>query len=1410
MKKRVIAMLLVLCIVVTMIPTAFAAESTLKYVSLGDSMTNGYGLDGYDGNTGCYDYGEESYANQFAKYLGAEHTQLAMSAMRAEDLHWLLELDYTDAEAIALTDAATFDEATWNAKFSTGDYWTWNELCDDYRFAVAAYTIKNGGAAHPKLKICDDEAAIVAKAYQTAVKEADVISLGMGNGNFGVFMFGRIMEAVGFNGTPDDAMIYQVDRAISECDPEMQKSILELKDTLYEKLNAYVAVDDGDPSKTSMMEALINTVVYTGLSYVLNYAGSIEAILQLNPDADIILVALMNTFEDDTVPSSVMDLSLGNLMDLVFTPLNAYIAALPTLMQASGNSVYADATFYYAEADKVECLVDEYGKDFNQGTASTIRDRFVESVVGYCDCDTECSDLDACLDWEPGMVWGMLSGVELVEGIPLDRISLADVVKYANMTDAEKAAYAAGNTQKAVSIAVYLAFEDAIVKVGKGSSVSLDSILGLGGMNASLFSGVMASFKANIGTNAAAYAETAAGVVAAGIVENMNLSEGAIDANDVLAVYAVEDKDTAARNLIATVGDIPVDYVSADMVAAVVGAVSNIDMLCMLLAVPETLSASVQNEPALAGLLGLFARCVIGNGLGGHPSAAGHTALYEAVKDAYDNEYTAADKTMDNAKAAAIVLRDLIVEYYDNAYAYAYEKADEAGYIDIAIDGIDAAIATLKGIDLSGTDMTDAFKAEMVGEVEEIVETLEAAKALLLEADVLDQTSLNALIAMLDEAGEATENLLNLLDQAADDTVNLVVVPTVQKALDTIENEVIPAAMEKLQDAVDAGTEWLMGKLQGAYDALVDAVMDSMDEIKELSAEAADWAYSWLYNNPDKVIAFLNEYGDDAVAFIEEYAEVIFAVLGYIGYEFGDDVVDYVLENYEEILEDMCQWLEKHGENTWELIKVYLDELGLLPDDEDLENVKDTVSDVLDQLVSAIKTMTKEQLNALVDVLEDAVADLKEAVVNAPEVQALIKEVEDAVDALDALINDVENATAEALQAALEDVQDALEDLVDTALNTADAAVQAAIDKFLEAVEGATTADYTVTDESYYVAIGDTSAAAESYVEKLAEELDIAYTNLAGEYTIEDAYGVVTTNAADIAKADLITIGFNNSGFMNEALYAAIYEQEKELNWEAYLGAESAAEVEKAVAELEAYFLEEGIAGTLPRSGEFNEFAAAVVEGYAYGAAVYAFNMPELVNAIREINPDATVIVVGNHNPMPGTSIVVGDTELPIGDYVDYVVDAADIHGILTAMIGDGAIYVEANDVDMPLADTAISLDDLLLIIADNGIKGLLKYFADNTIPTADGHEYIKDQILDALTVTEEEDILWGDADGNGVVNSIDAAMVLRYDAGKLAAEKLDLVACDVNTDGVVNSIDAAMILRFDAGKLSKFPADKI
>ncbi len=72
---------------------------------------------------------------------------------------------------------------------------------------------------------------------------------------------------------------------------------------------------------------------------------------------------------------------------------------------------------------------------------------------------------------------------------------------------------------------------------------------------------------------------------------------------------------------------------------------------------------------------------------------------------------------------------------------------------------------------------------------------------------------------------------------------------------------------------------------------------------------------------------------------------------------------------------------------------------------------------------------------------------------------------------------------------------------------------------------------------------------------------------------------------------------------------------------------------------------------------------------------------------------------------------------------------------------------------------------------------------------------------------TKTEYIYIGDSNGDGILNSLDAALILKYDA-KLITDltPLQLMLCDANGDGIVNSLDAAQILKYDAKLITEFP----
>lgn len=70
---------------------------------------------------------------------------------------------------------------------------------------------------------------------------------------------------------------------------------------------------------------------------------------------------------------------------------------------------------------------------------------------------------------------------------------------------------------------------------------------------------------------------------------------------------------------------------------------------------------------------------------------------------------------------------------------------------------------------------------------------------------------------------------------------------------------------------------------------------------------------------------------------------------------------------------------------------------------------------------------------------------------------------------------------------------------------------------------------------------------------------------------------------------------------------------------------------------------------------------------------------------------------------------------------------------------------------------------------------------------------------------SEVDDLLIGDTNGDGDINSLDAAQVLKHDAVLISLENAALQRADVNGDGSANSLDAAQILKYDAGMIIGF-----
>ena len=132
-------------------------------------------------------------------------------------------------------------------------------------------------------------------------------------------------------------------------------------------------------------------------------------------------------------------------------------------------------------------------------------------------------------------------------------------------------------------------------------------------------------------------------------------------------------------------------------------------------------------------------------------------------------------------------------------------------------------------------------------------------------------------------------------------------------------------------------------------------------------------------------------------------------------------------------------------------------------------------------------------------------------------------------------------------------------------------------------------------------------------------------------------------------------------------------------------------------------------------------------------------------------------------------------------------------------MLTGDVVYVDAPAVETDNENAEMTLMQF--------ITEFFYYKAENLLPSENGHAYITEQILNALTITVSG--LWGDVNGDGVVNHNDARLVLQYYVGAVTAEELDLSVADVDGNGIVNHNDARLILQYYVKLIPAFPVEK-
>jgi len=279
------------------------------------------------------------------------------------------------------------------------------------------------------------------------------------------------------------------------------------------------------------------------------------------------------------------------------------------------------------------------------------------------------------------------------------------------------------------------------------------------------------------------------------------------------------------------------------------------------------------------------------------------------------------------------------------------------------------------------------------------------------------------------------------------------------------------------------------------------------------------------------------------------------------------------------------------------------------------------------------------------------------------------------------------------------------------------------IQKYAPAVEelldAATTSRYVLQEDSFCVSLGDGSAAANGYPEKLAAKLGIGHKNLAEDLaTAADQLELLSeeANAAYVKQADLVTVGFSNVTFINGAINSVLGVG-GEVDWTKYVSETDAAKIKQAITSI-----------VLEMTGSENDMIETALEAFAFRVVSYACDLPALVNAVHALNPDALVVVVGMYNPLDGVIFEMNGIQLDVGGYVNYLVNAEATHAMAYCAAVDNAIYVDAREVDTANQNSVLNMGQMLQ---------LLRTDCEALNPSEEGDAYIAEQILSSLVIAQ-------------------------------------------------------------------------
>lgn len=317
----ILTKILLACSLLGLYPKYNNNEKTeFNYVSFGSSQTNGYGLHGfipepfylepskiygsYDGDrdgyfsSGYYFYSEKCYPVLVKEKLEKEYDkvnfhQCAINSMRAYDLAYILD-ESVPADAYV--------------NWRLGEKFDWigdieKERNQDVEIAGQIYNFSK-------------EKTNLKEEFIQSIKDADLISYDLGINDFTVYVANMILEM-------EDGGLF--DNNLFNTLGKYARYYYLMKNVLEESILKNVLSVDEETVKT--IGFVVDTLAYAFSGFILGFEKSMKVIYELNPDVEVVVVALQNMLDGYKVKLGDIEIDAGIIFGILTNAANLYLSS---------------------------------------------------------------------------------------------------------------------------------------------------------------------------------------------------------------------------------------------------------------------------------------------------------------------------------------------------------------------------------------------------------------------------------------------------------------------------------------------------------------------------------------------------------------------------------------------------------------------------------------------------------------------------------------------------------------------------------------------------------------------------------------------------------------------------------------------------------------------------------------------------------------------------------------------------------------------------------------------------------------------------------------------------------------------------------------------------------------------------